>query len=266
MHFDQALHLLQKIGPEVDKRGLRIASRFYDQLEKNHSRQLEQMGQQDMRLQNRELRILRLSRLLHHVTNQQEPSELFKLVLLEEINQTKSFIMSYPEIVSQEILLAVQWEFELEATDPLLEAWSVVHHQLVDTCRHFCKYSSNADWRQLEVLLIAETHHLGAVIDEARYALTNRRKTILVHLNQTNRLSKKMTVAVEGLVRKGLIFHTLHEDSADERTDDFLRMIASNDPIVFVSGSSRFIADVQRILEPLPVIFGPFVADNALPS
>ena len=266
MHFDQALHLLQKIGPEVDKRGLRIASRFYDQLEKNHSRQLEQMGQQDMRLQNRELRILRLSRLLHHVTNQQEPSELFKLVLLEEINQTKSFIMSYPEIVSQEILLAVQWEFELEATDPLLEAWSVVHHQLVDTCRHFCKYSSNADWRQLEVLLIAETHHLGAVIDEARYALTNHRKTTLVHFNDMKVLSSKLMMTLEGLIQKGLVFHTIHQNSTDEGAAEFLEMIASDDPIVFVSGSSRFIADVQRILEPLPVIFGPFVADNALPS
>ncbi|WP_214848043.1 hypothetical protein [Exiguobacterium sp. s193] len=266
MHFDQALHLLQKIGPEMDKRGLRIATRFYDRIERDYSQELQQMGQQDVHLENRELRILRLSQLLRHVTSQQESSELFKLVLLDEINQTKSFIMSYPEIVTDEILDAIQTEFSLESSDPLLEAWKIVHHQLVDTCRHFCKYSSRDDWRQLEVLLIAETHHLGAVIDEARYALTNQRKTTLVHLNDREAVSTKMTRTLEGLIQKGLIFHTLHQNSADEGTTEFLEMIASDDPIVFVSGSSRFIADVQRILEPLPVIFGPFIADNALPS
>ena len=266
MHFDQALHLLQKIGPEMDKRGLRIATRFYDRIERDHSQQLQQMGQQDIRLQNRELRILRLSQLLRHVTSQQESSELFKLVLLEEINQTKSFIMSYPEIVTAEILDAIQTEFSLESGDPLLKAWEIVHHQLVDTCRHFCKYASRDDLRQLEVLLIAETHHLGAVIDEARYALTNQRKTTLVHLNDTEAVSTKMTRTLEGLIQNGLIFHTMHQTSADEGTPEFLEMIAIDDPIVFVSGSSRFIADVQRILEPLPVIFGPFIADNALPS
>ncbi|MGA9231790.1 MAG: hypothetical protein WBV68_07040, partial [Exiguobacterium oxidotolerans] len=99
-----------------------------------------------------------------------------------------------------------------------------------------------------------------------RYALTNQRKTTLVHLNDREAVSAKMTRTLEGLIQKGLVFHTMHQNSADEGTAEFLEMIASDDPIVFVSGSSRFIADVQRILEPLPVIFGPFVADNALPS
>lgn len=139
MHFDQALHLLQTVGPEMEQKGLRIASRFYKQLEDKHSSTLQEFESQTTASQSLELRILRLGQLLKHVTNQEESSELFKLILLNEINQTKSFIMTYPEIVSTELLLAIQTELELAPMDPVMEAWEVVHHQLVETCRHFYK-------------------------------------------------------------------------------------------------------------------------------
>ncbi|RJP02190.1 hypothetical protein D3D03_02290 [Exiguobacterium sp. RIT452] len=266
MHFDQALHLLQTVGPEMEQKGLRIASRFYKQLEDKHSSTLQEFESQTTASQSLELRILRLGQLLKHVTNQEESSELFKLILLNEINQTKSFIMTYPEIVSTELLLAIQTELELAPTDPVMEAWEVVHHQLVETCRHFYKYKTQGNWARLDVLLVAENHHLGAVIDEARYALMSGRKTTILHVRNKKPSSKKLATALNVLTKQGLIFHSMQTEEWDEQLEQFLRLISIGDPITFASGSSRFITEVQRTLEPLPVIFSPFVADGVLPS
>lgn len=266
MHFDQALHLLQSIGPQVDQNGLRIASRFYKQLENKYSAELQEIGSLELPSQSFELRILRLAQLMKHVTHQHESSELFKMVLLNEIKQTKSFILTYPDIVSTEIVDAVRVELELSPTDPVLEAWQIVHHQLVETCRHFCKYKQQGDWSRLSVLLVAEGHHLGAIIDEAQYALMSGRTTTILHVRSTKPSSKKMLSDLNLLTKQGLIFHSIQNEGWDEEIESFLELISIDDPIVFVSGSSRFIAEVQRTLEPLPVIFGPFVADGVLPS
>lgn len=266
MHFDQALHLLQTVGPEMEQKGLRIASRFYKQLEDNYSAELQGFESHTTATQSLELRILRLGQLLKHVTNQDESSELFKLILLNEINQTKSFIMTYPEIVSTELLLAIRTELELAPTDPVMEAWEVVHHQLVETCRHFYKYKTQGNWARLDVLLVAEHHHLGAVIDEARYALMSGRKTTILHVRNKKPSSKKLATALNVLTKQGLIFHSMQTEEWDEQLEQFLGLISIGDPITFASGSSRFITEVQRTLEPLPVIFSPFVADGVLPS
>ncbi|OIN65526.1 hypothetical protein BLD48_15575 [Exiguobacterium sp. KRL4] len=266
MHFDQALHLLQSVGPEVDQKGLRIASRFYRQLETKYSAELQEIGHLELPSQSMELRILRLGQLLKHITNQHESSELFKMVLLNEINQTKSFILTYPEIVSREIIEAVRIELKLAPTAPVLEAWRIVHHHLVETCRHFCKYKQQGDWTQLNVLLVAESHHLGAIIDEAKYALMSGRKTTILHVRPTKPSSRDLVATLNLLTKQGLVFHSIQSEGWDMEVETFLELISIDDPIVFVSGSGRFITEVQRTLDPLPVIFGPFVADGVLPS
>lgn len=266
MHFDQALHLLQTVGPEMEQKGLRIASRFYKQLEDKYNVILEEFKSQTISAQSVELRILRLTQLLKHVTDQNESSELFKLILLNEINQTKSFLMTYPEIVSEELLAAIRTELELEESDPVIVAWETVHHQLVETCRHFYKYKSKGNWARLDVLLVAENHHLGAILDEARYALTSGRKTTILHVRNQKPSSKKLMMTLNVLTKQGLIFHSMQTEEWDEQLEQFLELISIGDPITFASGSSRFITEVQRTLEPLPVIFSPFVADGVLPS
>ena len=266
MHFDQALYLLQTVEWEMEQKGFRIASRFYKQMEDKYSVLLEEMESQTTTAQTLELRILRLGQLLKHVTKQQESSELFKLILLNEINQSKSFLMTYPEIVSEELLDAIQSELGLEATAPVMVAWEIVHHQLVETCRHFYKYKSQGDWARLDVLLVAEQHHLGAIMDEARYALMSGRKTTILHVQNQKPSSEKLMATLNVLTKQGLIFHSMQTEEWDEQLEQFLKLISMGDPITFASGSSRFIADVQRTLEPLPVIFSPFIADGVLPS
>ncbi len=63
-----------------------------------------------------------------------------------------------------------------------------------------------------------------------------------------------------------MIVHHIRQEGWEQQMQEFLTMITANDPIVFVSGSTNFIADIQQRLDPLPVLFGPFVAANQLPS
>lgn len=265
MHFDQALHLLQQLGPSMEQKGLRIATRFYDSLEATYEEELRALREAGAQDGPRALRILRLSQLLNQITNQHESSELFKLILLNEIDQTKSFLLTYPDIISREILQAIQIEYDLKEDAPLLQAWAIVHHQLVDTCRHFCKYRHAENWRQQDILLIAEEHHLGAVIDEARHALLSGRKTTLLHVSAET-LAEQMLANVVSLTTKGMVLHQIQQTGWELQMHEFLTMITANDPIVFVSGSTNFIAEIQQRLDPLPVLFGPFVAANQLPS
>ncbi|MGI1805274.1 hypothetical protein ACRPK8_05990 [Exiguobacterium sp. TDN 0502] len=265
MHFDQALHLLQQLGPSMEQKGLRIATRFYDSLEATYEEELRALREAGAQYGSRELRILRLHQLLNQVTNQHESSELFKLILLNEIDQTKSFLLTYPDIISREILQAIQIEYAIEESSPLLQAWAIVHHQLVDTCRHFCKYRHTENWRQQDILLIAENHHLGSVIDEARHALLSGRKTTLLHVS-AEELADRMLSNVLSLTTKGMILHQMQQEGWEQQMHEFLTMITVNDPIVFVSGSTNFIEEIQQRLDPLPVLFGPFVAANQLPS
>jgi len=265
MHFDQALHLLQQLGPSMEQKGLRIATRFYDSLEATYEEELRALREAGAQDGTRALRILRLSQLLNQITNQHESSELFKLILLNEIDQTKSFLLTYPDIISREIIQAIQIEYDLKEDAPLLQAWAIVHHQLVDTCRHFCKYRHAENWRQQDILLIAEEHHLGAVIDEARHALLSGRKTTLLHVS-AEELAERMLANVLSLTTKGMVVHHIRQEGWEQQMHEFLTMITANDPIVFVSGSTNFIEEIQQRLDPLPVLFGPFVAANQLPS
>ena len=114
--------------------------------------------------------------------------------------------------------------------------------------------------------MIAEQHHLGAIIDEARYALMSGRQTTILHVRNQKPSSEKLMTTLNDLTKQGLVFHSMQTEEWDEQLEQFLKLISMGDPITFASGSSRFIADVQRTLEPLPVIFSPFIADGVLPS
>lgn len=259
MHFNQALKKIQTVAPEIHEKGEGIATSFYRKL---HQKYPEYEIELKYSLEHLEQAIRGLEQLMYRVASQNEPSELFKTILMGEINQNGSFLLKSPEIIREELLNALAEGLSCALDDDVIVAWSVVHDQLVETCIHFSKSEQGYHHRQHPLLLIAEGENLLPVLEESKYAFETGREITVLHIRRGE--EEFDTSILEGLAEKGAVVHMFSEEVLSLELKGFMQELSSDDPIIFVSGTVAFIDFVRDALEPLPVIFGPFTAEVPL--
>ncbi|WP_114569773.1 hypothetical protein [Exiguobacterium flavidum] len=260
MHFNQALKKIQTIAPEIHEKGEEIATSFYRKL---HQKYPEHAVELKYSLEHLEQAIRGLEQLMYRVASQNEPSELFKTILMGEINQNGSFLLRSPEIIREELLNALAEGLSCAQDDDVIVAWSIVHDQLVETCIHFSKSDQGHLHRQRPLLLIAEGENLLPVLEESKYAFETGREITVLHIRRSEE-EEYDTSILEGLAEKGAVVHMFSEEVLSLELMNFMQELSSDDPIIFVSGTIAFIDFVRDALEPLPVIFGPFTAEVPL--
>jgi len=259
MHFNQALKRIQMIAPEIHERGERIATSFYRNL---HQKYPEYETELKYSIEHLERAIRGLEQLMYRVASQNEPSELFKTILIGEINQNGSFLLKSPEIIREELLNALAEGLSCSLEDDVIVAWSVVHDHLVETCIHFSKSEQGYQHRQHPLLLIAEGENLLPVLEESKYAFETGREITVLHIHRSE--EEFDTSILEGLAEKGAVVHMFSDEVFSLELRNFMQELSTDDPLIFVSGTVAFIDFVRDALEPLPVIFGPFTAEVPL--